>query len=407
MSRRGDDTRALAALGIGAASFSVRDWLRESIVSIARNAGRSLVTGIGTILGVAAFVATLGLSTTIGRQVSDSFDVRRATEVTVSPIDKEMAPSWQAPEHLAVLRGLNGVDSAGRRLILGQRAVKASLDGAVVSTDVVGVDPGALAVIGPRVTVGRMYDDFHETRKLPVVLLPASVAANLGITRVGVAVFIGDLAFTVMGIFDDVIRRPETMLGVVMPVGVSEKLIDPAVPPVRDVLVATRPGAAQMIGAQAPLALHPEEPGVLRVVAPPDPKTLRQEIEGSVRTSSLVLSLVALIVGAISIANSATAAIAARTPEIGLRRAVGARPVHIFAQLVGETTAIGMLGGLAGVLVGTTAIAAISIANGWAPVLNVGTAALATAASAAFGLVAGLFPAARAMHIQPVTALQR
>ena len=63
--------------------------------------------------------------------------------------------------------------------------------------------------------------------------------------------------------------------------------------------------------------------------------------------TSLVLSLIALVMGAVSIANAATASIAARIPEIGLRRAIGARPVHIFAQLVGETTALGALGGAA------------------------------------------------------------
>ena len=407
MRREAEDISARQALGVRRASFSVRDWLRESTASIARNAGRSLVTGIGTILGVAAFVATLGLSTTIGRQVSDTFDLRRATEVRVSPVNDDQDPAWQSPEHLAVLRGLNGVDAAGRRLILGQRPMKTSLNGTARSTELVGADPGALAVIGPHILLGRTFDDFHESRALAVTMLPSSIATTLGITRVGVAVFIQDRAFTVIGIFDDVARRPETLLAALIPASTAETLIDPAAQPQRDVVVATRPGAAQTIGAQAPYALHPEEVAVLHVVAPPDPKTLRQEVEGNVQASSLILSAVALVVGGISIANSATAAIAARTPEIGLRRAIGARPVHIFAQLVGETTAIGVMGGIVGVVLGTAALAIISLINGWVPVLSVRDAGVATVASAAFGLIAGLFPAARAMRIQPVMALQR
>jgi putative ABC transport system permease protein len=173
------------------------------------------------------------------------------------------------------------------------------------------------------------------------------------------------------------------------------------------VVISTAPGAAQLIGSQAALALRPEGPDALRVIAPPDPRTLRQEIEANVAQSALLLSVIALVIGAVSIANAATASITARVPEIGLRRALGARPGHIFAQLIGETTALGGLGGAAGVLVGVAVVAVVSLANAWNPVLDVRVAALAVAASAAAGLLAGLWPAWLATRIQPVAALQR
>lgn len=406
-SSRRDDRQALAQLGIGHARLRPKDWLHEAWVSVSRHAGRSLMTAIGTVLGAAAFVATLGIGSTMGQQVSDSFDARRATEVRVIPVDQTLEGSWQSEDRIERLRRLNGVTAAGRRLSLGEQPVKRVLSATGRSTQLTGADPGALAVIGPRLVLGRSFDDFHEKRKVPVIMLASSVAEQLGVTRVGVAVFIGDRPFAVVGIFDDVTRRPEVLLAAVVPASVAESLADPRTPPERDVLISVTPGAAQLIGAQAPYALRPESPTALRAIAPVDPKTLRREIEGNVTRSSLILSIAALIIGAISIANSATASIAVRVPELGLRRAIGARPWHIFAQLIGETTAVGALGGVVGVLVGITTIAGVALTNAWTPVLDLRLALLATAASAAMGLVAGLVPAARAMRIQPVAALQR
>lgn len=107
-----------------------------------------------------------------------------------------------------------------------------------------------------------------------------------------------------------------------------------------------------------------------------------------------------------SIANSATAVIQARTAEIGLRRAVGGRPVHIFAQLIGETTALGFLGGFVGVCAGVTIVAVVCLWNRWAPVLDIWVAVVAVVGSAATGLLAGLWPTRRALRVQPVSALQ-
>lgn len=411
-----------ADIGLIRPRFRPVDLAREALLSVAGQPARSLLTAVGTVLGTAAFVATLGLSSTVSRQVSDSFDVRRATEVMVRPASEtgqateqvagsgSATPSWQQPQAMDRLRRLSGVQAAGRRLQLSEHPVRRGLNmpAGEVEAQVLGVDAGVLDAIEPRITLGRGFDAFHDDRAIPVALLPANLARNLGLTRVGVAVFIGDRAFTVIGIFDDVVRRPESLVSVLVPFSVAEPLSRASgTQPKRDVVVRTVPGAAQLISGQAPLALVPENPALLQALAPPDPKTLRREIEGDVTRLSLILSVVALAIGTVSIGNAATAGIAARIPEIGLRRAVGARPAHIFGQLLAETTTLGGVGGLVGAITGVLTTVAVSLANSWQPIVDIRLALLAAGAGAVAGLVAGLVPGWRATRIQPVAALQR
>ncbi len=223
------------------------------------------------------------------------------------------------------------------------------------------------------------------------------------------AIFVAGQAYTVVGIYHDVLRRPEVMAAAIVPYSVAGR-VNAATADLRlerVVLVETAPGAAQLIGRQAPLALRPEAPAELRAIAPPDPRTLRREIEASTTRSTLLISGVALLMGTVSIGNAATAGIAARTPEIGLRRAVGARRRHIFVQLVLETAVLGCLGGTVGALLGILTTSLVSLLNGWTPVIELRSAVFACAISIVAGLLAGLIPAARAAAVPPVQALQR
>jgi putative ABC transport system permease protein len=407
----------LRELGIRPSKFRLGDVLREAAFSLVGHPARSMLTAAGTAIGAAAFVATLGLSSTLTQQVSNSFDVRRATEVVVGPTDQQSAdpgsggaPPWQSAAAGRRLARLNGVAAAGGRLVLPECQLSRMVGsaGGAVGAQVIGVDSAVLDVIEPRVTLGRTFQAFHDSTGAPVALVPAGLAARLSISRVGVAVFIDDRPFTVIGIFDEVARRPESLLSVLVPRAAAEPLDDRTQPGVRrDVVIRTSAGAAQLIADQAPLALSPEDPARLRATAPPDPRTLRREVEDNVVRLSLVLSAVALAIGAVSIANTATAGIAARVPEIGLRRAIGARRKHVFAQLLAETTALGLVGGIAGTLLGGAVTVIVALVNGWQPVVDPRVAALATCAATAAGLLAGLLPAVRAVRIQPLAALQR
>lgn len=196
---------------------------------------------------------------------------------------------WQRQAAVDRLQNLNGVRVAGRRVTLPELPIRRGVSFSQPSTSamVIGADPAALEVMAPSVVSGRLFDAYHEEGSAQVILLSRHVADRLSITRPLASVYVEDRAYSVIGIFDDVARRPEALQAVILPFGtaneVSNRLASDAE---RDIVIETEPGAAQLIGRQAPVALHPESPASLRAQAPPDPRTLRMELEVSVVRAS-------------------------------------------------------------------------------------------------------------------------
>ena len=123
-------------------------------------------------------------------------------------------------------------------------------------------------------------------------------------------------------------------------------------------------------------------------------------------------ALVALIVGAFSIVNTMTIAVAERTREIGIRKAIGATDGAIMREFLVEAAAIGALGGIAGLAIAVGIVAYVDARNAArgelelfavTPRLALGSLAFAVLLSA----LAGLVPAFRAARLAPTDALRR
>jgi putative ABC transport system permease protein len=122
-------------------------------------------------------------------------------------------------------------------------------------------------------------------------------------------------------------------------------------------------------------------------------------------------ALLALVIGGLSVVNTMLMAITERTREIGLKRAVGARTRHVVREVVAESSVIGLLGGLAGFLLGLAATAVLnatlaSAAGGEIFYVTPTLSGLAIGLAVALGAVAGLIPSWRASRLDPVMALR-
>ncbi|WP_106402313.1 ABC transporter permease [Actinocorallia populi] len=401
----------------------VLDALFEAVAAMLARPARCALTVLGTLLGVAAFVAVLGLTATTSGQISKRFTALAATEVLVQDVSSDPAKGNTSFPSDAEQRltALNGVRAAGvfwsPRTGDGGTLVSArpphlaeEIEGEPLT--VLAASPGYLTAIHARLGQGRLYDAFHQRNRQRVCVLGRAAAARLGITTVDgrSAIFVGSTALTVIGIIDDVDRHPETLLSVIVPDATAAELWERPDPGAGDppkMLVDTKLGAAQLIGSQAALALRPERPEQFKVTVPPDPRQLREEVGTDLDTLFLALAGICLVIGAVGIANTTLVAVMERTAEIGLRRSLGARGQHIAAQFLTESATLGLLGGFVGTGLGVIVVVATAVLQNWTPILEPAAVLPAPFIGAATGVLAGLYPALRASRIEPIEALRR
>lgn len=403
-----------------------RDLVDEALTGLIQRPGRSALTMLGTVLGVGAFVAVLGLTSTVTGQIGKNFSVLQDTTVTVNDVGTSARQAGTAAAGASMdftrdsdarLERLNGVIAAGVwwTVPLRNPVISASPDATArsrqdqgTSIDVFAASPGALAAMQPTLKTGVLFNTFHQDRGEPVCLLGAPAARLLGITRVDnqPAVFIDGTAYTVLGIISNTQRLPETLLGVIIPAQTALTAYGPPTNSPAQALIRTRLGAAQLIARQAPLALRPDQPQLLQAVPPPNPQSLRDQVNTDLSGLFLILAGICLVIGAVGIANTTLVAVLERTSEIGLR-ALGARPRHIAAQFLTESTALGALGGLVGTAIGIGTVITTAIAQHWTAVLQPLAVLPAPLIGATIGLLAGLHPAIRASRIEPLDALRR
>jgi putative ABC transport system permease protein len=405
----------------------LRDLVDEALAGVAARPARLALTTLGTVLGVAALVGTVGLAQTAGGQIAGRFDAVTMTEVVVAPRDPSASPGggaqgdtpstgpvaalpWDAEARLGRLAGVVASGTYSR-LNVGDVRVRTvpvvDPSGAAEHTmPVAAASPGLLATLNGEVVTGRFFDEGHDQRADPVAVLGAHAADRLDINRVDVqpTVFIGDRAFTVIGIIDDVSRRTELLDSVLIPNGTAVALYE--LPSPDEVRIRTEVGAAQQVGAQAPVALAPNAPEGMEARVPPSPAHVKADVASDVNALFLLLGAVALVVGALGIANVTLLSVLERVGEIGLRRSLGATRRHVAAQFLTESVTIGFLGGMVGAATGVLLTVGVSIARDWTPVLDLHLAGGAPLLGAVIGLIAGTYPAWKASAVQPIAALR-
>jgi macrolide transport system ATP-binding/permease protein len=391
------------------------DLLGEALAGLLARPARVALTVLGTVIGVGALVATLGLSKTASNQIVGRFDALSATDVVVSPSTRAGGSGaavlpWDSESRL---RRLNGVAEAGtladvdvRGALVRSVPVNDPLAAGAIQLPMKAASPGLFGAVHAQLSTGRFFDAGHSRRADRVLVLGTNAARRLGIERIDQqpAVFVGDRLYAVIGLLSSVRRHASLLGSAIMPEGTAEREFGLRAPALAQ--IETKIGAVELIVRQAPVALSPTDPSLLKVASPPDPRQLRGEVKNDLNALFLLLGGVSLLVGAIGIANVTLVSVLERVGEIGLRRALGAGRRHIAAQFLLESTAMGFAGGIMGASLGTLVIVAVSAAKTWTPVLDPWVPLGAPVLGALIGLISGTYPSLRAAALEPVEALR-
>jgi putative ABC transport system permease protein len=415
--------------GLPPPRLSVRDTSAEAIAGIVQRPGRSGLTMLGTVLGVGAFVAVLGLTATGAGQISHAFSVLEDTTVTVAdngPVSDVAAPgSYPAigfpADADATADRISGVVAAGvwwPVALPDETSFSASLalSGATSQTvDLLAASPGAVRAMDLTMAAGSPLTTYENDSAQHVAMIDTSTAATLGISPARLAshpaVFVDGIAYTVVGVYSSAQRVASGGSAMLIPENTALADYGNPQPGIgsqeeAQMVIATRTGAAQEVSHEIAAAELPTDPHRLVVTAPPNPLKLQTEVNGDLAGLFLILALISLLIGAVGIANTTLVAVLERTGEIGVRRAVGARPRHIAAQFLAESTALGTLGGLIGTCIGAGIVVIFAAAKDWTAVLNPLYTLPAPLIGSVVGLLAGAYPALRAARTSPLEALR-
>jgi putative ABC transport system permease protein len=390
------------------------DLLDEMLAGLFARPMRSMLTTLGTVLGLASLIATVGLSRTAGSQIIDQFNELTATQVMITARSNGRGGAaatlpWAVESRLDRLNGVVASGAVADVVNPGPIRTVPVLDltGEYEHVaPVLAASAGVLDAVRGHVALGRWFDAGHIGRGDPVVVIGADLAAELEINRLEVqpGLYIGEHYFTVIGVVDEALRD-RGFLGAAIITSTAAAEYFGVDRPER-VVIEVELGAGQLIAVQGPIALAPGAPENLAAAAPALPQAARDRVAGDVDSLFLLLAIVSLVVGAIGIANVTLVTVMERTSEIGLRRALGARRRHIAGQFLGESAVIGLVGGVIGASIGLLVVVSVSAIKGWTPVIDTWMPLAAPFVGALVGLVAGLYPAARAARMQPVDALR-
>jgi putative ABC transport system permease protein len=245
------------------------------------------------------------------------------------------------------------------------------------------------------------------TAQYPTVVLGAGAAQTLGIERVNpsVAVWIDQRWFTVIGILRPVVLAPELDQAALVGIPAAHQFLGTDTHPTT-IYVRTDPNQTLAVRDVLSRTANPADPQDVAVSRPSDALAAEIAAKGAYNNLLLGLGAIALLVGAVGIANVMVMAIIQRRREIGLRRALGATRRHIAIQFTAEALILSALGGAAGILIGVLITAGYAHARHWSTTTPPTLFAAALAAALIVGLIAGLYPATRAARLSPTDALR-
>jgi len=398
--------------------------LSIAATALRRNAMRTSLTALGLIIGVAAVIVMIAIGS--GAQSSIEAQIRNVgtNVVTVSAGSNPFGPVRQGfgatttltpADAEAIARDVQGIRYISPSANTRQQVVAESANW---NTQVQGASADLPAIRAWSLEHGAFFTPLDVSRTAKVAVLGAVVRDQLfgpGTDPTGATIRIKNQPFRVVGVLS---RKGQAAMGpdqddtIVVPyTTVQKKLL--GITHLHNIMISTADGVpfasiSEQITAllRARHALASGEADDFSVRSVEEMASVLTSTTTTMRWLLAAVAAVSLLVGGIGIMNIMLVSVTERTREIGLRLSVGARDIDVLLQFLVEAIVLSLTGGAIGVAVGFGASFGISRIMGWSAVVTPDAVLLSFGFAAAIGIFFGFYPARKAAHLDPITALR-
>lgn len=402
------------------------DLAREIGQTLSNNKLRTALTGISVAWGILMLIILLGMSQGVMNGFNNSFMSQGANYINIFP--GRTSNAWQGYKEgrtidlkgsdLESIGSQNGnfVDNTSSTIRGASVIISSPID--YISSGYEGVFPNEIEKRGIPLTHGRFINNLDMQQQRKVVVLTeqnASILFRSPENAIGKQVKMKDLSFTVIGVINPRFGQ-ETYIPFT-----TAKAIKGGDPDVDVIAVELKNVYTLEDGEQAEkdvittlARLHnfdPEDRGAVHIW-----NRFIQHLTMATGLSILeiavwVIGLLTMLSGIIGVSNIMFVSVKERTHEIGIRRAIGARPRSILIQIITESVAITAIFGYIGVFIGILVTELLNKAFADAefisdPTVDISIAIKVTVVLIIAGCLAGLFPALKALKVKPVEALR-
>jgi putative ABC transport system permease protein len=394
---------------IDPARLPLRELFGTAVQGLRTRRLRAALSALGIAIGIGAMVAVVGVSASAQANLLAEIDSLGTNLLTVTPGQtflgaNEVLPDTAVPsiEHQLNVQSAVAVYQVSNVNVYRSPMVPPAETGGI------GVDAAGdnlPEVMGAKMASGHFLN--AVSNQFPECVLGAQAAQVLQITQVGghLMVYLGNTWFTVVGIMSSAVLDSSLDSTVFISLPVAKRMFSEQPNPSE---IYVRANQNDVVGVSNVLAAtaDPQNADGVQVSRPSDALEARAAAKGQFTTLLLGLGAVALLVGAIGIANIMVISVLERRGEVGLRRALGATRRHISSQFLAESALLAVLGGIAGLALGAGATEVYALTRHEPFVVPLYALVAAPAAGFLIGTVAGLYPAAKAARLSPTEALR-
>ncbi|HXA61036.1 MAG TPA: ABC transporter permease [Streptosporangiaceae bacterium] len=384
------------------------DLLRTGVIGIRARRLRAALSVLGIAIGIAAIVCVMGISQSSAADLQHRLDGLGTNLLTVQPGNNLVGASTALPlpaeQMVTRARYVQQVSAVANvtGAVLRNRLINPYLTGGI---EIKAARPNLLPVLRGGVAHGGFLNT--ATSHFPVVVLGAVAAQRLGVGT-GTTLWLGGPSsghwFTVAGVLAPLSLAPDIDRSALIGFDIAQRMFSTD-GSATTVYLRADPAhvaeAADTVGTQA----DPAHPDQVTVSQPSAALSAQLAAKNSFNSLFLGLGGVAVLVGAIGIANVMVISVLERRSEIGLRRALGATRPHIAVQFLTESLVLALLGGLVGSAIGSLVTAGYAAYENWQIVIPAAALGMGIGGTLVIGALAGLYPATRAALLPPTEAL--